>query len=334
MNIAHLLPNSVIYPLPAHNGRYDWVLQLATLQRQAGHTVTIYSNKQSRFDNGIQSQGIKTVGYDKKDNNIALLKLALENNHNIYHSHYDELHYEVAHLTKKPIVATQHWWPSENTIRLAAETLPHTVWAVPPTKYMYDFDRAHNIQTNNFIHHGIDLSFYTKTISRKSDRLLFVGRISPEKNLELAIAAAIASDSPLDIVGKITSKNIDYWNTLKDDIDGQQIRYLGSKNREEVRDLYSTARAVIFPSGANEAFGLVGIESQACGTPVIAKRGGSRSELMIDEKTGYLCDSLQDFTTAIKHIDLIKSENCIVFAQQFDVRKMADNYTELYKILI
>ncbi len=332
MKIAHVLPLSVTYPLSSPNGRYAWVAQLAQLQATAGHDVTIYCNPASQL-NGIRTAGITSAGTDKKQNNIETFQLALRNDHDIYHSHFDNLHYEVADLTTRPIVATQHWWPTEETIRLA-NTSSTNVWAVPPTRYMYDFDTRSGIRSKGFIYHGIDLNLFRNVTAPKNDRLLFVGRISPEKNLDLVIDVARRTGYGLDIIGKITDKNQELWERLRPVIDGEHIQYLGTKTHQELVGYYASARALIFPSTINEAFGLVAIESQACGTPIIMMRGGSRGELLDEGTTGYLCETVEEFTDAARRAGSLKPDDCVRFAGRFNIRDMTQKYVALYEELL
>lgn len=332
MRIAHIIPHSISFPLKSHNGRYEWVQQLAQLQASQGHEVTIYGGPDS-FLEGVTCIHISTLLNDKRTNNIETFRLAFSHNHDLYHSHFDALHYEVARETVKPIVATQHWWPSPDTILLAKNN-PGNVWAVPPTVFMYEFDRSSHIQSKGHIYHGIDLTVFKPETQEKKDRLLFVGRISPEKNLEIAIAAAQKAGVVLDIVGKISPKNRTYWESLEHYIDGDRIRYLGQKTRTELVTLYSSVRGVLVPLEATEAFGLVAIEAQACGAPVIMKRGGSRSELIKENSTGFLCDSITEFTQAIHQLNSLKPLDCITFASSFDIHTMTTEYENLYAELI
>lgn len=332
MNIAHIVPYSVQFPVQTHNGRYDWVLQLAYLQIRRGHNVTIYCNPNSVID-GIQTAGIPTASNDAQENNRATFRLALETSHDIYHSHFDNLHYEMAHETARPIVFTQHWWPHPDTIRFAQKN-PGNVWAVPPTQYMYTFDLQEHIQTRGRIYHGVDLDFYTPSNVNKNGRLLFVGRISPEKNVGVAIEAAKKTGLGLDIIGKIADKNRAYWDTLAHQIDGDQICYLGPKTHAELIDYYTAATAVLFPSDVNEPFGLVAIEAQACGTPIIMKRGGSRAELVREGVTGFLCTTSDEFATAALHSGKLSPDDCRKFSQHFSMQTMAIKYDELYTQLV
>lgn len=198
---------------------------------------------------------------------------------------------------------------------------------------MFNQDMLVGIQSKGYIYHGIDLDMYHSSNSTKSDQILFVGRISPEKNLDLAIKVIVASGARLSIIGKVAAKQQAYWQSLQPLIDGEQIQYLGTKTPHELVEHYASARAVLFPSDIKETFGLVAIEAQACGTPVIMKRGGSRGELIIENKTGFLCNNEAEFISAIQSVDTLKSEDCIAFSKSFDIVSMVAHYEQLYKDL-
>lgn len=333
MKIAHLLPHSVTYPLKVHNARHEWALRLAMLQAHKGHDVTLYCNPSSCAP-GVIIRGIDHATDNKAKNNEKLLTLALLEKHDIYHSHFDNAHYKLGHLTKNPIVYTQHWWPDQKTIELAASYGHGNIWAVPPTRYMYDYDMASGIKTYGHIYHGIDTNFFTPSTINKSGRLLSVSRISPEKNVEQSVEIAKKSGLGLDIIGKIADKNQQYWEKLSQFIDGSQIIYHGTKNQNMLIEYYSSAQALLFPSYAEEAFGLVAIEAQACGTPVIMWNRGSRSELVEEEKTGFLCNDMNDFTHAARLSQNLSATNCRNFALRFDIHTMAANYERLYAQLL
>ncbi|NCO10713.1 glycosyltransferase family 4 protein [Candidatus Saccharibacteria bacterium] len=308
--------------------------QLALRQARQGHEVTIYCHPSSRSEK-LHFRGISSAQTDKKINNINTFRLAFSNDHDVYHSHFDNLHYEVAHETVKPIVFTQHWWPTEETINLAKQHQSHlNVWAVAPTKYMEGIDRANGIQTKGYIHHGINLDVFKPKPESKTNRLLCVGRIAPNKHIETALAVAKQSGVGLDIVGKLLDKDIDYWNSISNDIDGIGINYLGQKNKDDLVRLYSNAKAVICTFSEKEAFGLVAIEAQACGTPILITPGGAHAELLDSGKTGFICESIDEFEVAINEVVKIRSEDCINFIKDnFDITEMFEKYEKLYQEL-
>lgn len=333
MKIAHLLPHSATYPLKIYNARHEWALQLALQQAKKGHRVTIYCNPSSNTP-GVIIRGISHATDNRLQNNAKLVTLALSEEHDIYHSHFDNIHYQLGHLTKKPIVYTQHWWPGHQTVNSATNYHQNNVWAVPPTRYMYNYDIACGIKTRGHIYHGIDTDFFTPLRAKKNGRLLSVSRISPEKNIEQSIEIAKRSGLGLDIVGKIADKNQWYWEKILPSIDGAQIVYHGAKDKEELIEYFSSAQALLFPSYTNEAFGLVVIEAQACGTPVIMWNSGSRSELVKEGETGFLCNSMDDFVQAATLSQSLSPTDCRNFALGFGMDAMVAAYEELYAQLL
>ena len=121
---------------------------------------------------------------------------------------------------------------------------------------------------------------------------------------------------------------------LRRRVDGQHVRYLGTKTPSELALCYASAQALVFPSSDTEAFGLVAIEAQACGTPVIMKRGGSRAELLEDGETGFLCETLESFCEAAVAARSLRPQDCVAFGQRFSLRHMAAEYEKLYRELI
>ena len=117
------------------------------------------------------------------------------------------------------------------------------------------------------------------------ERLCWAGRISPEKGLEDAIAAAAELGMPLDICGKIQDEP--YWRALTRHASAP-IAYHGFLPPEELRKQYAGARATLVTPHWVEAFGNTVIESLACGTPVVAYDRGGPAEILEHGRSGIL----------------------------------------------
>ena len=123
---------------------------------------------------------------------------------------------------------------------------------------------------------------------------LYVGRLSPEKNLQRLIVAFAAARSQL-LSGKIFivgsgSEQIELEKTAADYGVSEYVVFLGSKSGPELYDLYSRATCLVLPS-VSEPWGLVVNEALHSGCPVIvSNRCGCVPELVIDGKTGYTFD--------------------------------------------
>lgn len=336
MNIAHLLPYTAHFPLEKYSGRYDWALRLALRQAADGHEVTIYAAPNSGEGLAEVSWKSSTYDFDQKTlNNIALVKTALlDSSYDIYHSHFDKMHYFLGDDTKKPIVYTQHWFPNKGIASAARFNAKQNVVAVPPTHYMSEENKKLGILSDEVIPHGIDLDLFSPSEQPVSDRLIFVGRVAPHKGVLEAVQIARAAGQKLDIVGRIKDTDLPYWQKIEPLLDGDRIKYLGPKTHPEIAQLLSKARALVFPSQIPEAFGQVTIEAQACGTPVIISDVGASKEVVDHGKSGFVVKTKAEYIEAIDKLDTIDRRYCRQFAEQFDIDKMANNYDQLYKKLV
>ena len=113
-------------------------------------------------------------------------------------------------------------------------------------------------------------------------------------------------------------------------MDGRQIEYLGEADFVMKNELLSNARALLFPIQWQEPFGLVLIEAMACGTPVLALRGGAVEEIVRDGVNGWICADVADMASRIASTS-IDPMACRSFVEaHFSVAKMADAYLDVY----
>jgi UDP-glucose:tetrahydrobiopterin glucosyltransferase len=142
--------------------------------------------------------------------------------------------------------------------------------------------------------------------------LAWVGRISPEKGLEDAIAAATLAQQPLNIFGKV--EDLDYWNRVQTLIAQSPISidYGGFLPTAELQKALGRARALLVTPHWLEAFGIVAIEALACGVPVIAYRQGGLAEIVRSGETGWLVEAgdVGALVSAIARIDQIDRRQC------------------------
>ena len=188
------------------------------------------------------------------------------------------------------------------------------------------------------VHHGLPLSDYSFSAQPDTSRpyLAFLGRMSPEKAPHLAIEAARRGGWRLKMAAKIAGHEKDYWKECVEPlVDGDQIQYLGELGHIAKNELLCGAAAMLFPIQWPEPFGLVMIESLACGTPVIAFRNGSVPEVVRHGHTGFVVNSVEQMARAIGRISEISREECRADVRiRFSDDVMARNYVRIYSDLV
>jgi glycosyltransferase involved in cell wall biosynthesis len=128
----------------------------------------------------------------------------------------------------------------------------------------------------------VDTVFYTPAARAPEPYLLVVSALVPYKRLDVAIATARAADLPLTIAGEGSDRR------RLEALAGPTVEFRGRATDEEVRELYRGATAVLLPG--EEDFGIVPVEAQACGRPVVALARGGALETVVDGVTGVLVD--------------------------------------------
>jgi glycosyltransferase involved in cell wall biosynthesis len=114
-----------------------------------------------------------------------------------------------------------------------------------------------------------------------------------------------------------------------------KIEYVGEVTHGEKVELLQHARATLFPIEWDEPFGLVMIESMACGTPVIATRFGAVPEVIDDGVTGVIVDDWQDMGAALERADAIDAQmQRRVVEERFSPQRMVADYMTAYEATI
>ncbi|MHC5111764.1 MAG: glycosyltransferase family 4 protein [Planctomycetota bacterium] len=181
------------------------------------------------------------------------------------------------------------------------------------------------------VHNGIEVEQFPFE-REKEDYLLFAGRLSPEKGPDKAIKVARAAGRRLLLAGMVEGQHQDFFDTeVKPYVDGHNVEYLGLLSQAELAPVYRKAACVLFLINWCEPFGLVAVEAQASGTPLIATRVGALPEIIQEGKTGFVVDSLEEAVEAVERIDGLKPEDCRENAvTRFSAKAMAQGYSEVY----
>jgi glycosyltransferase involved in cell wall biosynthesis len=170
----------------------------------------------------------------------------------------------------------------------------------------------------------------------KGDYALFLGRYAPYKGAHLALQAAHDAGIPLVLAGKCSEPSEkEYFEECVRPLltDGDHV--FGEADAVSKRKLLAGARCLLFPVQWEEPFGIVMIEAMACGTPVVALRGGAVPEVVVDGVTGFVCDRPDELAAAIERAQTLDPADCRRHvAANFDVSTLGYGYQQIYRNVI
>ena len=186
------------------------------------------------------------------------------------------------------------------------------------------------------VYHGIPAGLHRATAEARGGYLAFLGRISPEKRLDRAILIARSLGIPLKIAAKVDRVDEVYFRTqIEPLLEGGGVEFIGEINDQQKSQFLGEAQALLFPVDWPEPFGLSMIEAMACGTPVLAFRCGSVSEVVEDGLTGAIVETMEEAIAALPHvIALNRNKVRQRFEQRFSATRMATDYVGVYRSLL
>ncbi|HEX4333697.1 MAG TPA: glycosyltransferase family 4 protein [Usitatibacter sp.] len=185
------------------------------------------------------------------------------------------------------------------------------------------------------VYHGLPLGLLPEGAGR-GGYLAFLGRISPEKRPDRAIRIARRLGMPLRIAAKVEGGGDRvYFEREIEPLLGPGVDFVGEIGEAEKASFLGDAAALLFPIDWPEPFGLVMIESMACGTPVVAFRNGSVPEIIDPGTTGWIVESEDEAVEALRGLASIDRHACrLRFEERFSASRMALDYVDVYRRLL
>ncbi|MGJ5818093.1 glycosyltransferase family 4 protein [Paludibaculum fermentans] len=243
----------------------------------------------------------------------------------LIHSHYDFMALCYTRLTSTPVLTTIHGFSSPRIMPVYDKYRDGYFVSIS------DSDRAPGLNYLGTVYNGIDLSLYP-LIERPGDDLIFLGRIHPDKGVHLAIEVAQLSGLPLLIAGIIQDQA--YFREKVEPHLNQQIRYIGPVDIAGKNELFSRARVLLHLNTIPERFGLVLVEANAAGIPVIAMDLGSCREVLQDGRTGFMVNSVAEAVECLQRLPGIDRLACHRRVEQlFSVEAMVQSYERVYQTI-
>jgi len=282
------------------------------------------------FNPGLHSDNILAL-YDQRYS-AEMFRRARLNQYDVLHFHHPEVALPYVDIYPEvPVVYTMHD-PIDELQRTTLETYrTPNQWLVS----LSDYQRrsAPDLAYIATIYNGIDTNMfqYDPSVPR-SDRLLFVGRIVPDKGVKEAVQIALESGNKLDIIGPVFSDSQAYFDEHIKPYLGDQIQHHGHIKRQDLPKYYQQAKALLNPIQWDEPFGLTMAEAMATGTPVIALRRGSIPEVVAHEETGFVVDTVEQMTQAVPQVGNISPEACRErVIKKFSIKSMVTAYEAVYE---
>ena len=339
MKIAVLAPAWFAVP-PTGYGGIEWIVALlADGLAEAGHDVTLFASGDSRTKAKLSyvfpEAPSRQIGRTFWELKHALGCYARADEFEIINDHTGMMGAVLGGTVSTPVVHTVHGpldgEPGEiyELISKVAPKVGLISISMNQRKPKPDLNWIANC------HNALDFSVYPMKPHRR-DYLLFLGRLSPDKGAHRAVAVAMEAGLPLKIAGKMQEpKGREYFHELVEPhlVDG--IEYLGEVTHGQKVELLQNARATLFPIEWEEPFGLVMIESMACGTPVIATRWGAVPEVIEHGRSGIIVDHYRDMPAALEAADALDPIELRRYVEEeFSPERMVGDYVGAYEAAI
>jgi glycosyltransferase involved in cell wall biosynthesis len=339
VKIAILAPPWFAVP-PSGYGGIEWIVWLlAGGLAEQGHEVTLFASGDSRTSAELswvfEHAPSELIGRSLPELRHVLSCYERADEFDVINDHTGPLGAVLGELLRTPVVHTVHG-PLDGepgqvyaSIGRVAPRVGLISISLNQRRPRPDLNWVANVPN------ALDLEHYPCKPHR-GDYLLFLGRMNHEKGAHRAVSVAMELGLPLKLAGKRQERREqEYFAEFVEPHLGGEIEYLGEVNHGTKVELLQNARTTLFPIEWEEPFGLVMIESMACGTPVIATRHGAVPEVIGDGAGGVIVDHWRDIPAALERADEIEPLDCRRYAEeQFAPERMVADYVRAYEAAI
>jgi glycosyltransferase involved in cell wall biosynthesis len=339
MRIAQVAPLFESVPPKYYGGTERIVSYLTEELVRQGHDVTLFASGDSVTRAHLVAGSRRSLRLDRRcvdqmAHHVLMLEKIFQraSEFDVLHFHVDYLHYPLSRRAGFPQVTTLHG-------RLDIPDLAplYAEFRDMPVVSISDAQREPLPGANwqGTVYHGLPADLYEFNAA-PGQYLAFLGRISPEKRVDRAIAIAHKVGMPLKIAAKVDDVDQDYFEGhVKPLLAHPLVEYIGEIGDGEKQKFLGCAIGLLFPIDWEEPFGLVMIEALACGTPVVAFRRGSVPEVLTDGETGFIVDDLAGAIEAAGRLPALDRRGCRdSFERNFTAARMANDYARLYERVI
>jgi glycosyltransferase involved in cell wall biosynthesis len=326
------------FPVPPTGyGGIEWIVWLLAEGLTAqGHDVTLFASGDSRTNARLvavyPTAPSELIGRTVPDLRHLLSALERAGELDVINDHTGPLGAALGELVDTPVVHTVH-----GPLGGEPGELYEAIGRVAPGVGLISVSRNQRRPKPDLnwvanVPNALDLEHYP-CHPHRGDYLLFLGRMNHEKGAHRAVAVAMELGLPLKLAGKVREpREREYFEEFVEPHLGNGIEFLGEVNHGTKVELLQNARCTLFPIEWEEPFGLVMIESMACGTPVIATRHGAVPEVIVDGRGGLVVDHWREIPAVLERADEIDPVECRRYAEElFAPERMVADYLHAYE---
>jgi glycosyltransferase involved in cell wall biosynthesis len=337
MRIAQVPPLYEAVPPRFYGGTERVAAHLTDALVELGHEVTLFASADARTRGKLAPVRDEAIRLDpaplKSDLAAHMSQLAevrrRADQFDVIHFHTDMIHFPFFEDMPGKTITTLHG-------RLDLKDLAgvYRRWSQFPLVSISDDQRRPLAFANwaGTVHHGMDEGLY-RFRPASDGYLAFLGRISPEKRPDRAIAIAQRLGRPLKMAAKVDAADRAYFHERIEPLILAEplVEFVGEIGDDQKSEFLGAADALLFPIDWPEPFGLVMIEAMACGTPVVAYACGSVPEVIENGLTGFIVRNDDEAVAAVRRVgDLDRAAIRRRFETRFSAIAMARRYLALY----
>jgi glycosyltransferase involved in cell wall biosynthesis len=342
LRIAQIAPVWASVPPRSYGGAELMVHWLTASLLSLGHEVMLYASRDSTgpvqargivAENIIDaSRGLRAYDYDVYALGQFAAAMRDLDQFDVVHSHLGPKLIPPATLLDKPVVHTVHagldgpderWifdqFPGVHLAAISESQIAH----VPQ-------NRRHGMRV---VYHGVDFDDYA-FVPQPRDQLVFLSRMGPRKDPVAAVQVARALGIPIVLAGapQGPGEREYFEHQVRPLVDGRNVSYVGPVSHADKVRLLGESLALVFPIAWSEHFGIVMVESMACGTPIVARSRGSVPEVVDQGVTGYHAADAGDLVELTKRAASLDRQRVREHARtRFSHRRMASEYASFYE---